>query len=63
VLGLNLLGTTPDIDEDTKMLIIERERARDAKDWNKSDDLRSTIEKSGITIRDTARGTVWEYAR
>lgn len=61
VLGLNLLGTTPDITEDAKMLIIERERARDAKDWSKADELRAEIEKAGITIRDTSFGTVWEY--
>ncbi len=62
VTGLNLLGTTPDVSEDVKMLIIERERARDAKDWPRADKLRHEIEGYKINIRDTEHGTVWEYA-
>jgi len=61
-LGLDLLGTTKDISDDVKRLIIERERARDNKDWNAADTLRDKIEKSGITVRDTANGSIWEYA-
>jgi len=61
VLGLQLLDTTKDISDDVKRMIIERERAREAKDWKASDTLRDQIEKSGITVRDTAHGTIWEY--
>lgn len=61
VLGLNLITSTPDISDDSKRLIIERQQARDSKDWAKSDKIRSTIEKSGITIRDTTVGSIWEY--
>lgn len=61
VLGLNLLSSTGDISDDVKRLIIERQHARDSKDWKKSDELRTEIEKSGVTIRDTATGPVWEY--
>ena len=61
LLGLNLLESTPDIDDDTKRLILERERVREAKEWEQSDILRTEIEKSGIVIRDTAHGTIWEY--
>lgn len=61
--GLQLLETTPDISDDIKQKIIARERARDEKDWSRSDDLRHDIEKSGITLRDTAQGTIWEYSR
>ena len=61
VLGLQLVESTPDISDDAKRLIIERERARDDKNWTQSDSLRSQIEKHGITIRDTAHGTIWEY--
>jgi len=60
-LGLQLLETTKDISDDLKRLILERERARDTKDFKLADELRATIEKRGITIRDTARGPVWEY--
>jgi len=61
LLGLDLLKTTPDITDDEKRIIIERQRAREQKDYAKSDDLRSELEKSGITVRDTASGPIWEY--
>ena len=60
-LGLQLLTTTPDIDDDTKRLIIQRQQARERKDWADSDSLRTQIEKSGVTVRDTATGPIWEY--
>lgn len=61
LLGLQLLGTTPDITEEQKELIAAREDARQAKDWAKSDDLRDNLANQGIALRDTADGTVWEY--
>lgn len=61
VLGLQLLKTTPDVSDDTKRLIIERERAREAKDFSIADKLRDQIEKEGITVRDTSTGPIWEY--
>ena len=60
-LGLQLIESTNDISDDIKRLIIERERARENQDWNTADHLRKTIEKSGITVRDTAHGSIWEY--
>jgi cysteinyl-tRNA synthetase len=62
LLGLQLINSTPDISDDIKKLIIERERARDDKDWRASDDLRDKINEQGIDMRDTSSGTVWEYA-
>jgi len=61
LLGLDLIASTKDIDDDVKRLIIERERARENKDWAAADRLRAAIEKSGITVRDTAHGSIWEY--
>ena len=61
LLGLQLLDTTPDISDEQKQTIIERERARDAKDWAASDSLRDRLTRGGITIRDTPAGTIWEY--
>ncbi len=61
LLGLELLPTTPDISDDQKRLIIERSRAREQKDYAKSDEIRDELENSGITVRDTAVGPVWEY--
>ena len=60
-LGLQLIESTTDISDDLKRLIIERERARDSKNFEAADNLRDQIEKSGITVRDTADGTIWEY--
>jgi cysteinyl-tRNA synthetase len=62
VLGLQLQETTPDIDEDTKQLIVERERVRENKDWAKSDELRDQLKEKGIVVRDTNDGTIWQYA-
>ncbi len=59
--GLTLLETTPDITDDQKRLIIERSRAREQKDFAKSDTIRDELAKSGIAVRDTAWGAVWEY--
>lgn len=61
LLGLKLLETTPDISDDQKQLILARERAREEKDWAASDELRDKLLDSGIVIRDTHAGTVWEY--
>ncbi|MEO7904891.1 MAG: cysteine--tRNA ligase [Candidatus Saccharimonadales bacterium] len=62
LLGLNLIGSTPDIDDDAKQLILQRERARDAKDWGTSDQLRDQLLRRAIVVRDTNDGSVWEYA-
>ena len=61
VLGLQLLMSSPDISDDTKQLIIERERAREDRDWKKADSLRNKIEKSGIVLKDTDSDSVWAY--
>lgn len=63
LLGLQLIASTPDITDEQKQLIVERQRARDDKDWVKSDTLRDTLQQQGITIRDTASGSVWEYSK
>ena len=61
--GLRLLETTPDISDDHKQLIIERVRVREEKDFARSDEIRDELAKSGIAVRDTASGTIWEYTR
>lgn len=64
VLGVQLLATTPDISDDAKRLILERERAREAKIWQRSDELRDAIQQQyGILVRDTSHGTIWSYAQ
>ena len=60
MLGLKLIESTPDISDTQKAILLERERARDAKDWQKSDDLRTELANTGIVVRDTPSGTIWE---
>ena len=62
LLGLQLIATTPDISDEVKQLIIQRARARENKDYAKSDELRAILETSGIIVRDTPSGAIWEYA-
>jgi cysteinyl-tRNA synthetase len=62
VLGLQLLNTTPDISDDVKRIIIERNQARIQKDWKKSDNLRDRLAKHDIVIRDTNQTSIWEYS-
>lgn len=57
-LGLKLLESK-DIELAQKQLIREREAARQAKDWSKSDEIRVELVKQGLGLRDTAYGTVW----
>lgn len=59
--GLQLLETTPDVSDETKQLIIERTRTREAKDYARSDEIRDELSKNGIAVRDTASGPIWEY--
>lgn len=59
--GLQLLASTPDIDDDAKRLILERTRARENNDWATSDTLRDDLLKKGIALRDTSFGSIWSY--
>ena len=43
-----------------KSMIKEREEARKAKDWAKSDELRNELLKKGISVKDTPKGTEWK---
>ena len=62
MLGLQLLNTTPDINDDQKLQLVERARARETKDWAKSDNIRDELLQQGIAVRDSAHGQIWEYA-
>lgn len=60
-LGLQLLKTTPDISDEAKQLIVERQRARDEQNWSKSDALRDELLNLNVAIKDTPTGSVWQY--
>jgi cysteinyl-tRNA synthetase len=61
-LGLQLQASTPDISDNQKQLILQRQRARDEKDWDASDSIRETLLSQGIVVRDTSKGPIWQYA-
>ncbi len=56
--GLSL-ANRHDIADDQKALIAEREQARQAKDWAKSDELRTKLTGQNIAVRDTPHGPIW----
>lgn len=57
-LGLDLLKKVEfNVPEEVTHLITERDLARAAKDFAKSDELRGEIEKRGFEVKDTAEGT------
>lgn len=61
LLAIDLLTSTPDISDDAKRTILERRRARESKDWARSDELRDHLTSLGIAVKDGADGTVWYY--
>ena len=52
ILGMNLIGSTPDITPDDYKLIDQRQQARQNKDWATADKLRDQLATRGITIND-----------
>ena len=61
LLGLELLSRTPDIGQDIKQLLAERQAARHNKDWERSDALRDSLTARGIGMNDTPEGVRWYY--
>ena len=61
VLGLQLIESTPDINDDAKQIILQRNQARFQKDWELSDKLRNELLKMNIIIRDNTSDSIWEY--
>lgn len=61
LLGLDLLTPTPDLSDDLKQRILERERARDTKDWHRSDEIRDELLLAGVELKDGPHGTIWNY--
>lgn len=59
--GLRLIEDSPNIDEKIKKIIQARQSAREAKDYAESDRLRDLLAEQGISVKDTANGSVWQY--
>ena len=68
VLGLDLVNSNRyieeqsniDIPEEIKVLIEERRKARENKDWTLSDEIRDKIKEKGYIVKDTKDGTTVE---
>lgn len=58
LLGLNI-ATQTDIDDKQKELLVARQKARDSKDWAKTDQLRDELAQQRIMVRDTPQGQIW----
>ena len=48
------------LDPDLQNLVDEREAARKARDWKRSDELRTELRERGIEVEDTAQGPRWK---
>jgi len=48
--------------KELKEIIAQREKAREAKQWKKADELREQLRKKGIILEDTAQGVRWKRA-
>lgn len=59
--GLCLIKDSPNINEETKKLIDERESARKEKDFTKADKIRRLLASQGIQVKDTNSGPIWQY--
>ncbi|MEC9381832.1 MAG: cysteine--tRNA ligase [Thermodesulfobacteriota bacterium] len=56
----NQTSTIKPNEEEIALLIADRNRARNEKDWEKADELRLEAEKLGIKLIDSKDGTSWE---
>ncbi len=57
-LGINL-SNRPDIDEELKNLLHQRETARQQNNWPVADQLRAKLEEQGIGLKDTPGAAIW----
>lgn len=59
--GLNLINSCPQPSESQLKIITEREQARQNRDFSRSDQLRSKLQDTGLSILDTDSGPLWQY--
>ncbi len=67
----NILGLTfkmpekpsPDAEPFIQLLISTRNQLREAKQWQLADMIRTELDKAGIALEDTPKGTVWKRKR
>jgi cysteinyl-tRNA synthetase len=52
-----------ELTEGQKQLIAEREKARQEKNWSRSDEIRDALLAQGIVLEDSQSGTVWKRTK
>jgi cysteinyl-tRNA synthetase len=57
ITGIDLIK--PDISEEQKKLLDQRQEARDNKDFSESDRIRDELKEQGVEVRDDASGQIW----
>jgi cysteinyl-tRNA synthetase len=57
-LGLALIGTSAQLDEQSEALVAQRDEARAQKDWAEADRLRDELMALGWTVEDSGSGTL-----
>ena len=61
--GLGLIDESKELTEAQEEILKNRKKAREEKDWKTSDELRTELEKQGITVKYTPDGQVWQYLK
>ncbi|MCB9819952.1 cysteine--tRNA ligase [Candidatus Nomurabacteria bacterium] len=61
LLGLDIIGSTPNISDEQRNILNEREAARKSQNWNVSDELRDKLASQGVSVKDSADGQLWGY--
>lgn len=61
MLGLGL-SSRPDIGDEIKSLLSERQKARENQDWELSDRLRQDLLDKGVEVKDAPAGQIWHRA-
>lgn len=62
VLGLKIEKKEEILDKEIEDLILERQAARKAKDFQRADEIRDELLKKGIILKDTREGVKWQRA-
>ena len=63
VLGLKLLESSGDIEEEYKLMIAKREELKRQKEFAEADALREELLAAGIKVLDGAKTTIWQYSK
>ncbi len=59
-MGIKLLGS--ELSDSDKLLLQERQAARDSKNWQLSDEIRDKLAGRNIAVKDTPHGQIWSRA-